>query len=250
MEKMIYTVFMHSWIIAVWFLFLGLGVGSFLNVVIDRAQSNRGLGGRSACDFCHKILLWFDLIPVFSYVFLGGKCRFCNKRLSLQYPLVEVLTGLLYVLVFLAFSQAQVIYFISMLFIVTISIVIAVTDIKYQIIPDWAVISLFLIGMVSNADKIFYYFAGSLIGVFFLWIIYHLSNGKAMGFGDVKLIAAQGMILSLPFLFISLYISFLLGGIYSVPLLLMRKKRMTSQIPFGPFLVVGFLISAFINYGW
>ncbi|MCR4329193.1 MAG: prepilin peptidase [Candidatus Roizmanbacteria bacterium] len=241
---------MHSWIIAVWFLFLGLGVGSFLNVVIDRAQSNRGLGGRSACDFCHKTLLWFDLIPVLSYVFLGGKCRFCSKRLSLQYPLVEALTGLLYVLVFLFFWQAQPLYFISMLCIVTLSVVIAITDMKYQIIPDWAVVLLFLIGISINIDRIFYYFAGSLIGVFFLWIIYHLSQGKAMGYGDVKLIAAQGMILSLPFLFISLYISFLLGGLYSVPLLAMRKKKMTSQIPFGPFLVIGFLISTFVSYGW
>lgn len=240
---------MHSWIIAVWFLFLGMGVGSFLNVVIDRVQSNRGLGGRSSCEFCHNNILWFDLIPVLSYIFLGGKCRFCSKKLSLQYPLVETLTGLLYVLVFLVFWQAQPFYFISMLCIVTLSVVIAISDMKYQIIPDWAVVLLFLIGISSNIDKIFYYFAGSLIGVFFLWIIYHLSGGRAMGYGDVKLIAAQGMILSLPFLFISLYISFIVGGLYSVPLLIMRKKKMTSQIPFGPFLVIGFLISTFVSYG-
>ena len=136
-----------------------------------------------------------------------------------------------------------------MLIIITVSIIIAVTDLKYQIIPDWAITTLFLIGILGSSNSLFYYFAGSLVGVFFLWIIHHLSNGTAMGYGDVKLIAAEGIVLSLPFLLISLYSAFLFGGIFALFLLLMRKKKMSSQMAFGPFLIIGFLISMFMSYG-
>jgi len=246
---MIYTYSMHSWIIAIWFLLLGLGVGSFLNVVIDRSVSGKDLGGRSSCDFCNKKIYWYDLIPVLSYFFLLGKCRFCNKKLSIQYPLIEILTGVLYMFVYIVFFQAQLFHMISMLIIITVSIIIAVTDLKYQIIPDWAITTLFLIGILGSSNSLFYYFAGSLVGVFFLWIIHHLSNGTAMGYGDVKLIAAEGIVLSLPFLLISLYSAFLFGGIFALFLLLMRKKKMSSQMAFGPFLIIGFLISMFMSYG-
>ena len=228
---------------------MGLGVGSFLNVVIDRSVSGKDLGGRSSCDFCNKKIYWYDLIPVLSYFFLLGKCRFCNKKLSIQYPLIEILTGVLYMFVYIVFFQAQLFHMISMLIIITVSIIIAVTDLKYQIIPDWAITTLFLIGILGSSNSLFYYFAGSLVGVFFLWIIHHLSNGTAMGYGDVKLIAAEGIVLSLPFLLISLYSAFLFGGIFALFLLLMRKKKMSSQMAFGPFLIIGFLISMFMSYG-
>ncbi|MDP1538650.1 MAG: prepilin peptidase [bacterium] len=245
------------------FLF-GLIVGSFLNCVIYRLEvGGNFLKGRSFCPLCKHELAWQDLIPVFSFIFLRGKCRYCREKISFQYPLVELATGILFVLIFwifdFGFHLAFGFWILSFLYYLLIScflIVIFVYDLKHYIIPDKIIYpALFVSGIWYLVSGIFFNFYTryemlntiySAIGaaLFFL-IIVLISRGKWMGVGDIKLAFLMGLILGWPNILVALFSAFFIGAIIGVGLVFSGKKTMKSEVPFGPFLVTGTFIALF-----
>jgi prepilin signal peptidase PulO-like enzyme (type II secretory pathway) len=241
--------------------FLGLLIGSFLNVLADRLSTGESpFKGRSYCNNCKRTLAWIDLIPVFSFVFLKGKCRYCKASLSVYYPLVEVTTGALFiaVLFFLGVESTTFITVITiisaiyLLLIVSALVVIFFADLKYGIIPDGVIVFLFVIALpyllfVHNSLFINHLFSGIGALIFFLFL-FLITRGKGMGFGDVKFSFVMGLILGFPGIVVSLYIAFLTGAaIGSILLLWKRQKVFGVKIPFGPFLVFGFIITLFFG---
>lgn len=211
------------------FLF-GLLVGSFLNVLADRLPFGESvLWGRSHCDFCRKPLRWFELIPIVSFLFQGGRCLRCKKKLSFQYPVVELITALGFV--YFTGQWAYMIIFCAF-------VVIFVSDLKYQIIPDSMVVVIALSTLAAIGLQADHLYASCGAGLFF-YAIWRLTKGRGMGFGDVKLAFALGLFLGFPDIIVALYMAFLTGAIVGVILILIGQKRPKSKIAFGPFLVAG-----------
>lgn len=236
---------------------LGLLVGSFLNVLIDRlANEESPFKGRSHCDHCGKTLEPLDLIPVISFLWLGGKCRYCKRKLSWQYPLVELLTGILLVCFTVHYQVINIeplfinIAYIPLLLILLSLFVIFISDLKYRIIPDEMIVVL-LVGTVLYGlfNKINWQEHGlsslAVTGLFLLIIL--LTKGKGMGLGDVKYVLFMGLFLGPLGTITALYISFLTGAAVSLILILGKLKSLKSQIAFGPFLIFGTIVSFYFG---
>lgn len=225
---------------------MGLAIGSFLNVVIDRVSNSESINGRSHCDYCKRTLQWYDLVPVFSFLSTLGTCRYCHKRLSVQYPLVELLcaTGFSASLFFNGFVLD--IELLKMMIIVACALVIVATDFKWQIILDEVLLVLMFTAFWFNASSLMLHFASGLVFALPFFLIHFLSGGKAMGFADVKLVFVMGLLLTVPEMFLGLYAAFLTGGAVSVILLISKAKHLKSKIAFGPFLAVGLLIAMWL----
>ena len=227
---------------------LGLLIGSFLNVVICRLESKEPiLFSRSRCPKCGALLKWLDLIPLLSFVLTRGKCRYCNKKISLQYPLVELTTGLLFLLIFNQFSVSNLAitthayqFLDSFFYLVIISflIVIFVYDLKHYLILDKVIFPAIILAFVYRFfDNSFLnsLLAALLVAGFFLALVL-ISRGKWMGLGDVKLAGLMGLVLGWPNVLIALFLAFMSGAIVGISLMIAGKKTIKSQIPFGPFL--------------
>ncbi|MCL4374931.1 prepilin peptidase [Patescibacteria group bacterium] len=242
----------------------GTVIGSFLNVLIDRWPKNQSINGRSHCDYCHKTLAAGDLVPVLSFFWLRGRCHYCHKPLSWQYPLIELLTGLVMVLMFwfpfplfgqVSASSRQTVGSWALMVAgsaVMISlIVIFVSDLKYQIIPDQIQVVFFTSALfylltrlgarLTLIDLIWQLMAGVMVTMPIL-LVYLFTKGKGMGFGDVKLAFNMGMLLGVKGGLLALYFAFVLGGVYASALFLAKKKKMKSRVAFGPFLVLGTVV--------
>lgn len=271
------------------FLF-GSAIGSFLNVVILRLCSGQVccsqkeesiIRGRSHCPKCGQTLAWHDLLPVLSFFILRGRCRYCQKSISWQYPLVEITTGLLFALIFYLNYESRImdygyelsvfsiihnsLFVIQLLldwFIISGLVIIFVYDLRHFIIPDkvlWPAIivtlayRLFiafdsaslrsgnnLFPELVEGFKVFYPYLLSAFGAaaFFLFLVL-ITRGRGMGIGDIKLAFLMGLLLGWPGIFIALFLAFFIGAAAGVLLMILGKKTMKSQIPFGPFLVFG-----------
>lgn len=240
------------------FLF-GCAIGSFLNVLIDRLPRDESIQGRSHCEFCKKTVAWYDLIPVISFFLLGGKCRYCHKKLSFQYPFVEALTGILFVVTWyyipsgltpeiLLQYPAGFIFKIAYFGIVSLLIVIFFADAKYHIIPDQIQLGLFVLSLIILPEQgmllriyIDHVFAAFLV-MAPIYFLYFITKGKGMGFGDVKLAFIIGLMMGIRSGFIVLYIGFILGAVMGIILMILKKRGLKSHIAFGPFLVLGMMI--------
>jgi len=247
------------------FVFLfGLIVGSFLNSVIYRLQTGESfLFKRSYCPHCQHTLNWQDLIPVLSFLILRGKCRYCQKPISLQYPLVELATGFLFVSFFI-FHFSFLIYLITCFL-----IIIFVYDLKHYIIPDKVIYPAIAIAVLSRLFEILNFSHWNLIrnwkleignlqplinplssaflaSLFFLVIVL-ISRGKWMGVGDIKLAFLMGLILGWPDVLVALFLAFFIGAIIGIGLILTGKKTLKSEIPFGPFLVTATFLAIFFG---
>ncbi|MBU1149256.1 prepilin peptidase [Patescibacteria group bacterium] len=252
---------------------LGICVGSFLNVLVDRLPKNEPVvKGRSHCDKCKKTLQWRDLIPLLSFIFLKGKCRYCHARLSIYYPLVELATGFLFSITTLfVFGHSQflisnskflinpqspitnyqlLITLIYYLFIISSLIVVFFADIKYGIIPDKVIFPAILVSflyLILNTSYLILPYLFSALGAFlFFLFLFLITKGRGMGFGDVKLAFLMGLVLGFPGIIVSLYIAFLTGAAIGIILILWRRKKVFgTTIPFGPFLVLGTFTTLF-----
>lgn len=242
----------------------GLVVGSFLNVVTLRMNTGRSAAkGRSACMRCNKTLAWYELIPVGSFLAQKGKCRSCKEPISFQYPLVELITALVFLVLYnrfivanmfqtLLFPATTVVPFLFSCIIAALLIIIFVYDYRHRIIPDTIVYPFIVLALLSIAWKTFmvpgFSFAealvsGIVVGVpfFGLWFF---SKGRAMGFGDVKLALGIGWLLGLAQGFAAVLLAFWIGAIVGLGLLaLKRHYTMRSEIAFGPFLIIGTFIA-------
>lgn len=238
---------------------IGLCVGSFINVLVDRIpRSESVLFGRSHCDYCGKELRWYDLIPVISYILIRGKCRYCKKKLSIQYPLVELLTGILFITAFFVESPMTILQYVLLFFdlgLMAISFALFLMDIKYRILSDQLVITFFIFAccrfLLGNPMSILPHIGIGLLSVLPLLLIFLFSKGRAMGFGDVKLIFCIGFLVGFPQIIVAYYVAFLTGACLGIILVLDKKKKFSESLPFGPFLLLGMTISILWgNYLW
>ncbi len=238
---------------------LGLVIGSFLNCVIYRLEKEESLRGRSYCPHCNHTLSWKDLFPVLSFVFLRGKCRYCHKKISIQYPVVEISTGLIFLLIFN--FQFPVFSFINLIFLFYIAsalMVIFVYDIKHYVIPDavllFAIAITFACQLIFETHFLLFNSLWAALGAFlFFWVIYFFSKEKWMGFGDCKLAVLLGLLLGFPKIIAGLFLAFLFGAIIGISLMILSlpagkgKISLKSQLPFAPFLIVGTYVAMFFG---
>src|SRR3989344_2222653 len=226
---------------------LGLCIGSFLNVVILRLEKSESIGGRSYCPHCKHPLTWFDLIPVFSFLFLGGKCRYCKAKISWQYPMVEIGTAVIFLLItndqLPITNMAGLLNVLFLFYISSSLIIIFVYDFYHYIIPDIVLFPAIIVALPFHVSWN-YLLAAMLASGFFLCIFF-VSHGKWMGFGDVKLAVLLGLILGLPNILAALFLVFFFGAIIGVSLMLLNQKGLKSELPFAPFLILGTFMALF-----
>lgn len=242
------------------FFIVGSVVGSFLNVVIDRVMRGGSILGRSHCDWCKKTLSAVDLVPILSYAVLGGRCRRCGGKLSFQYPIVETITAILFTIAFYVaagqiFSPFKLVYF---LFLICIVVVVAVVDFKFSLIPTSFLFFASLITLFYNyfsltsGDFVNFVLAGFAAAAFFVAIIL-VTRGRGMGEGDVPLAFLMGLVLGPSSGLVAFFVAFFAGAVVSVFLIIFGRRKFGQTVPFGPFLVLGFLTSLFVGQqvlGW
>ena len=224
----------------------GLIIGSFLNCIIYRLEIGKSfLEGHSFCPYCKHELAWHDLIPVFSFLMLKGKCRYCHKKISWQYPLIELATALLFLLIINHYHLPFTIYY---LLITCFLIVIFVYDLKHYIIPDKVIFPAILISflfLLTTNSLLFNSILSAFGASFFFLLIYLISQGQWLGFGDVKLSFLMGLHLGFPNILVALFSAFFTGAVIGLILIAQSKKTLKSRVPFGPFLVFGTFLAMF-----
>lgn len=251
---------------------LGLCFGSFVNALVwrlnqqslpkkKRAATNTELSiskGRSMCPNCKHTLKWYDLLPVFSWISLKGRCRYCHQAISWQYPSVELATALLFVASYawwpFEFDTQGTWLLVSWLIGLVGLIALAVYDIKWMLLPNKIVFPVTAIGLLSvlgnallsqNPFHIVLIALASVAvsgGLFYL--LFQLSDGKWIGGGDVKLGFALGLLLGAPDLaFLMLFTASVLGLVISLPAVILKKSTLSQKIPFGPFLIVATIVT-------
>jgi leader peptidase (prepilin peptidase)/N-methyltransferase len=246
----------------------GLAVGSFLNCVIYRLETNKNfLSGRSHCPKCQHQLNWQDLVPVVSFFILKRKCRYCKESISLQYPLVEIAIAILFILIFyyqyslLACSLFSILCFVKTCYLLTLFCFLAIIfiyDLKHYIILDKVIyLAILVSGIWYFASGIFFKFDtgyetlntiySASGAAFFFFLIVLISKGKWMGVGDIKLAFLMGLILGFPNILVALFLAFFLGAIIGIGLILSGKKTLKSEVPFGPFLITGTFTAFFFG---
>jgi len=227
----------------------GLIVGSFLNVVILRYNTGKSLAGRSGCFMCGSKLSWYELVPVLSYLFQNGHCRSCKSEISVQYPVVELLTGIIFVLIAWQYISNIPMLIFSMV-VWALLIVITVYDLRHKIIPDGLVYALtILAGLKALVVGDYYALAAGVVGFLFFGGLWYFSGGRWMGFGDAKLALGLGFLLGPSLGVAALMLSFWIGALYGLILLSLSHSRATlkSEVPFAPFLTLGAALSFFAH---
>ncbi len=224
------------------FLF-GLIFGSFLNVIVSRLDKKGGiLLGRSECPYCKKQLAWNDLIPIVSFLILRGKCRYCRRKISLIYPVVELTTGLVFVLFYLKRGIPINTELVFELVIALFLISIIFFDYLYHIIPDKIIIPLLALSLVVNfllkkPELINLLTSGLLLGGFFA-ILHVVSRGEWVGLGDAKLLLLIGFYFGYPVSFLITVFSIWTAALVGLVLIVLRRASLKSELPFGVFLSV------------
>lgn len=221
----------------------GLCIGSFLNVCIYRIPKKENIAvNRSHCMSCGGQLKWYDLVPLFSYLFLRGRCRYCKDKISIQYPLIEGLNGIGYVLIFFING----INFTSILFSLCFSalIVLSVIDFRIFEIPLSINIFIFALGVIRailDFENIVNYLIGFVAVSGFLYLLYLLTKGRGIGGGDIKLMAAAGLLLGWKEIILALVLGCVLGSIIHIARMKIEKKD--HVLAFGPYLALGIFIT-------
>lgn len=237
---------MDSWSITILFFvfFVGLSLGSFSNVCIYRIPLKLSIvRPGSYCPNCKTPLKILDNIPILSYIFLKGRCRYCQQRIGWRYPAVELLTGILFVILYTKFDLPV---FIVYAILVTSLVIITFIDIDYQIIPNVITLPGILIGLVSAYLFLPHSIISAIIGLLggggLLLLLAVLYPG-GMGSGDIKMVAMLGTLLGWQKIFLTIFIGSLIGSIIGIALILLKKKGRKAKIPFGPYLALGAVLS-------
>jgi len=238
-----------DYIFAAFAFLIGLVIGSFLNCLIWRLYKNETIGGRSYCPKCRQSIAWYDNIPVLSFILLNGKCRHCQQKISWQYPLVEIITALLFLLAFLNDSlwpQFSLLLTRDWLLIITL-VIVFVYDWRWQLIPMTVIwpmcFVLFILNILLGFSWLALIISGLVAAIFFL-IQFIATKKKGLGEGDIWL----GLLLGLSFptwpqLFLIMVISYGAGSIVGLALMATKEKKMKSKIALGPFLAFGAIIT-------
>jgi prepilin signal peptidase PulO-like enzyme (type II secretory pathway) len=254
----------------------GLAIGSFFNVVARRYDGehfvfdSKEIGGRSRCPHCRTNLQWFELVPLLSFLVQGGRCRHCKKSISVAYPIVELLTGLLFVGVVWRVAVfydagAWTFLWISALWVAAFSILFLISyiDIRLGIVPDELAVlfGIFVIGIAAFSAAAgvapisligpfwtswgFQFsawanaFIGAVVGLAIFGGLWLGTRGRGMGMGDVKLSAPLGFLFGWPGAIFVAMAAFIIGAVFGIAAIVAHRKTMKSAIPFGPFLALG-----------
>jgi len=228
---------------------LGLIVGSFLNVCIHRLPLHESvMWPASRCPNCRSALKPYDNIPVLSYILLRGRCRSCSHPISVQYPIVEVATGLLFLGAFVMFDPPLL--FVRLLFACAM-VVLFVVDLEHRILPDAITLPGIVIGFAAACvlpPGWFDSLVGLVIGGGSLWLMgeiyFRIRHEEGMGFGDVKMLAMIGAFLGWKLMLLTLVLSSFIGSVVGVGMIVFNRGDMKYALPFGTFLAVGALVAA------
>jgi len=250
---------------AILLIVIGMATGSFLGALTFRLPRGQTIvKGRSLCDHCKRKIAWHDNIPLFSYFFLGGRCRHCNRQISKRYPFIELSTGLLFLGTYFLLNNCsgalaqtlcswkdslKLLTLPYLLFVASVMIAIFVIDLEQKLIPDELSLFGFIVVLVASIF-LASFFANVLSGLLvsaILLLIHLATNGRGMGLGDVKLALFAGTFLGWPYALIWLFIAFLTGAQVGIILILLGKASFGKQIPFGPFLVISFFITVVLG---
>lgn len=234
-------------------LIVGMCIGSFLNVCIYRIPREESIAfPPSHCTNCGYELRFMDLIPIISYIFLRGKCKKCEEKISLKYPVIECINGLVYILLFINYGYSF--NFFKLCILLSLLIVIGVIDYETKYVYNSTIIFgvitalIFLVGQWIFTKNIpWSNIIGGAIGFLLIWLIVVLTHG--MGEGDADIALVCGLFLGVKGAVLTLFIAFVLGGIIGVALLLLKLKNRKDEIAFGPYLSIGGIISALFGQG-
>lgn len=250
--------------IIIYLLILGLCLGSFINALVWRLKENsrkskvesRKLSiftGRSICPKCHHELAWYDLVPVFSWLYLRRRCRYCKIPISIQYPIVELATAAVFVLSYIYWPQqlhgGQLVLFITWLASSVGLMALLVYDLKWMLLPNGIIYPTLLIAVAGKLAYLIGYephklhstglWALSVLvasGVF--WLLYMVSKGKWIGYGDVRLGLITGTLLQTPLKsLLMIFLASVIGCLAILPLISAGKRQLSAKIPYGPFLI-------------
>lgn len=272
---------------------LGSGVGSFLNVITLRYSENgyvlgaHVVYGRSHCLHCGKTLRWYELVPLLSFILQLGRCRSCKVRLTLQYPIVELLTALTFIFLpyyffvyqktlYLDLSDQWLLGFSALWILVFLGLLtLGIIDYRKYLVPDEIIVFLAVLGIVwtiflalSGHFGEFYgsfigeyaalfglksslwlnHILGSVLGALLIGAIFFGTRGKGIGFGDVKLFGALGILFGWPDIILVFFFSFIVGAAFSIPLLIRRLKGMKDFVPFAPFIALASLLVFYFGH--
>lgn len=222
----------------------GLVIGSFINVCICRIPRKESIvSKRSHCESCGYQLKWYDLIPVFSYLYLGGKCRNCKAKISVQHLVIEVLNGALYLLVFLVcgISVESLLYCLAGSALLALSII----DFRTYEIPvgfNYFIGVLGIIRVITDLKNWHEYVIGFVAVSAFLYLLYVLSRGRAIGGGDIKLMAACGLLIGWKLIILAFLLGCIVGAVIHV--IRMRVSGEDHVLAMGPYLALGVMIAA------
>lgn len=237
----------------------GTIIGSFLNVVIIRLAAGRSfISGRSCCQQCGRVLGWGDLLPLISFAFLGGRCRYCREKISWQYFGVELATGLGFVLIVwwrlleqsMPLSEVISLWpvFLRDGLLFSFLIIIFVYDLRWEMILDKVAIPAIVIITALNLLLLGYsvsnvLLAGAVGGLFF-WLQYVVSRGRWIGDGDIRMGVLMGVALGWPNVIIALALAYIVGAVIAIALVVSGQKKMSATIPFGTFLATATFVAA------
>lgn len=236
---------------------LGLVLGSFINAWVWRTSKDMSVAkGRSICPHCKHQLAWYDLVPVVSYVALRGKCHYCHKPIGIQYPAVELGTGVLFVLIYLMTSPDSTYGFIQLAILLLVSVLLVAAfmyDAKYMELPEKYMLPAVALGVVSLGLRAYQSgwnsLMGQLVGLAVVVLAYtalwYFSKGRWLGAGDIRLVAIMALFLVPAQLIVGLFAAYLIGALYGVYILRKAKNKRGVRVSFGPFLIIGFYIGLF-----
>lgn len=245
---------------------MGLVWGSFLNVVIYRMSHGKSIAdGRSACPKCKHLIPWKYNIPLLSFFMLSGRCAFCHKKISIQYPLIEAMTGVFFVWWFvvgfnffkLVGNPWNIIQPAFWLVVGLVMLAIFIIDLLYMVIPFGLNLFLFTLalayrvgltsfGVMNSWDFFRALAAGAGLVVLFLGLQMAtrlIKKVDGFGLGDIYLVPSLGLLLGWPKIIPGMFIAFVLGSVTGLVLIALKKKKMSQYLPFGPFLILGTVVS-------
>ncbi len=255
--------------IIILFFIYGLTFGSFANVVISRTRSGEKLFlAQSHCPKCKKHIAWKDNVPILSFALLKGKCRYCTKKISWQYPIVESATGIIFALIGYFYTISSIESLLTAVlysFVFASFVVIFVYDVKYMEIPMnamWLAIGLlFIINIIIDVNvgafgesfwssNTFLYSLSALVAFSFFFGLSYVSDETWMGYGDAFVAIAIGLMLGPMGTFLALMVGFCVGAIVGMALIVIKGKTMKTAIPFGPFLIFGIFVMFVVQNLW
>jgi len=252
-----------SWFILILIFIFGASVGSFLNVVVLRLPAGKNLKGRSHCQNCKTTLGFWELWPVFSFIFLKGRCKTCGQKISWRYPAVELITGLIFLFSWVWIAPqaaAEWTLVLQLWLLAAFCIAVFIIDYEHFLILDSIVFPFaavfiainFLLDVLNKHpgfNTSLFGFLGFLAGVLPFFLIWVFSKGRLMGFGDVKLMLPLGLVLGWPEILVGLFLAVFSGSLVGIILLFLGRKSLKSPLPFGCFLAIGAFLAKIFGSG-